>query len=156
MTLFHTSIEKVIQGIETSNYPATVFEYVDEFVEDLHFRLPPPGLVELALHEQDFRKAIDSGMRVPLEKIICLEAICVRKEHQKKGYMTELVNSLEINFPGHHLCITNVHNERFSKWIAKRDKWQGSSYLHPMWNMSGAEEFNKQLMAQNFVRLART
>ncbi len=62
MTLFHTSIEKVIQGIQTSNYPATLFEYVDEFVEDLHFRLPPPGLVEIALHEHQGRQDSESEL----------------------------------------------------------------------------------------------
>lgn len=101
MTLFHTSIEKVIQGIEKSNYPFTPFtpfDYTDEFVEELHFRLPPPGLVELALYEQNINKAIDQKERVPLDKIICLEAVVVRKAYQNKGYMTALLNSLEANF----------------------------------------------------------
>lgn len=155
MTLFHTSIEKVIQGIEKSNYPFTPFDYTDEFVEELHFRLPPPGLVELALYEQNINKAIDQKERVPLDKIICLEAVVVRKAYQNKGYMTALLNSLEATFPNRHLCITNVRNEDFAKWIAKKDKWQGSSYFHPMLNMPGADKFNKHLMAQNFVRLAR-
>jgi GNAT superfamily N-acetyltransferase len=154
MTLFHISIEKVIKGIEESNYPVTPFDYIDEFVEELHFRLPPPGLVELALYEQDFNKAIGPKERVPLDKIICLEAVTVRKIYQNKGYIAALLNSLEVNFPDRHLCITNVRNEGFAQWIAKREQWQGSSYLHPFWNTARADELNKQLMAQSFVRLA--
>jgi GNAT superfamily N-acetyltransferase len=156
MTLFCTSIEKVIKGIEESDYPVAPFDYTDEFVEELHFRLPPPGLVELALHEQDLNKAIAQKERVPLDKIICLEAVVVRKAYQNKGYMTALLNSLEVNFPDCHLCITNVRNEVFAQWIAKKDKWQGSSYFHPMLNMPGADKFNKQIMAQNFVRSLRS
>lgn len=153
MTSFTSSIEKVIKGIADSNSAANQFDYSDEFVEELHFRSPQPGLVEFAQFDLDFAKAINLSERVSLEKVICLEVVTVRKEYQKQGYMTELIERLERNFPHHYLCITNVKNAQFAKWIAKRNQWKGTPYFHMAWNTDGEAEFNKQLMKENFVRL---
>lgn len=157
MTLFHTSIKNVLQEITDSNYPFQTVDYSDEVVAELHLRIPPPGLIEVAMHGKEFINKIKESNIVSLDKIICIESVNIRDEYRNSGYMTALLNSLEVNFSAHHLCITNVNNERFAQWIAKRRGWKGVSYLHPFSissKSSNTDEFNKQLMKQNFVNLA--
>ena len=153
MTSFNSSIKNIMSKLEQSNYPLSPFIYTDEFVEELLLRTPPAGLVELAIHNQNYHKVLSTKLIVSLEEIICIELVIIQDDYTNQGYMTMLLNELKRHFPQHYLCITNVHNERFAKWITMREGWKGSSYLHPMWNTSAEKAFNKRLMEQNFVLL---